>query len=149
MIFIEKVIFLVPVVSCEHRHQLYPAHRRGRGAKGGLGLKNHLHFGNGWLCRGPGQRLEVPKAGSRKWWRGFPYSLLYHVAHWGKESFLTGNVLPFSCSYSFRWLRFLDFKIFLPKESGWWKFAVLEALKFSCQITTMQCSVFSSATLPL
>ena len=87
MIFIEKVIFLVPVVSCEHRHQLYPAHRRGRGAKGGLGLKNHLHFGNGWLCRGPGQRLEVPKAGSRKWWRGFPYSLHCHVANYGKDFF--------------------------------------------------------------
>ena len=58
-IYIEK-IFLVPVVPCEHRNKLYPAHRRGRGTKGGMGFKNHLHFGNGWLCRGPGQCLEVP-----------------------------------------------------------------------------------------
>ena len=58
--FTLKKCFLIPVVPCEHRNKLYPAHRRGRGAKGGMGLKNHLHFGNGWLCRGPGQCLEVP-----------------------------------------------------------------------------------------
>ena len=84
-LYLTKIFSQIPVVPCEHRNQLYPAHRRGWGAQGGLGLKNHLHFGNGWLCCGPGQCLEIPKAGPREWWRGFPYSLLYHVAHWGKE----------------------------------------------------------------
>ena len=77
------VFFLFLAFTSEYCNEFCSAHGRGRRAKGGLGLKDYLHLGHGWLCCRSRKRLEVSHARPGKRRRSLPHTLFYHVTHRG------------------------------------------------------------------